>query len=85
MMVVRLTMVYSMVVCLIVHMMTSFKFWMTKNHKSFQESQKVKVQCSLKYLQNVKKIVLHQGFDHFNLPKVPHNGYKGATKDTKPK
>jgi hypothetical protein len=30
-------------------------------------------------------MALHQGLDHLNSPKVPHNGYKGATKDTKPK
>jgi hypothetical protein len=83
-MVVRSTMVCSMVICLIVHQMTSFKFWMTKNQKSLRVS-KVKVQCGLKYSQNVKKIALHQGLDHFNSPKVPHNGCKGATKDAKPK
>jgi hypothetical protein len=31
-----------------------------------------------------KKITFHQGFNHLNSPRVPHNGYKGATKNKKP-
>jgi hypothetical protein len=30
---------------------------------------------------NVKMIAFHQGFDHLNSPKVPHNGCKGEIKD----
>ncbi len=57
--------VCSIVVRLIVHSMT---FLMTKNQKSFQalivkiiRVRKVKVQCHPKYLQNVKKMAIHQG------------------------
>jgi hypothetical protein len=35
-MVIRPMVVCSMVVCPIVHLIASFKFWMTKNQKSFQ-------------------------------------------------
>jgi hypothetical protein len=38
-----------------------------------------------KFFAKYEKIAFHQGFDHLNSPKVPHNGCKGATKDTKPK
>ncbi len=91
-MIVYLIVVRLMVVYLIIQLKTSFKFWMTKNQKFFQALivetigiSKFKVQCDPKYSQNVKKIAFHQGLDHFNSPKVPHNGYKGTTKDTKPK
>jgi radical SAM superfamily enzyme len=73
-------------------LITSFEFWIIKNQKFFQtlllkklEFGKINVQFGPKYSQNVKKIALHQGFDHFNSSKVPHNGCKGETKNTKPK
>ncbi len=45
------------------------------------------IESILKGLQskNVRKVVFSQGLDHFNSPRVPCNGYKWATKDTKPK
>ncbi len=46
---------------------------------------KVMLECVLEFSQNVKKITIHQGLDHLNSPKVPRNGYKGATKNRKPK
>jgi len=60
------------------------KVFPNTNCKKQLETQKVKVQCGPKYSQNVKKIALHQGLDHFNSPQVPHNGCKEAIKDTNP-
>jgi hypothetical protein len=56
-----------------------------KKPKFFPRVSKIKVQCGLKYSQNVKKVAFHQGLDHFNSPKVPHNDCKGATKEAKSK
>jgi hypothetical protein len=46
---------------------------------------KSKVECVPNFSKNAKKIALHSKFDDLNPPDVPHNGCKGATKDTKPK
>ncbi len=92
-MVVRPIVVRSMVVYLIVHSMTSFKFWMTKNPKFFQELI-VKNNQSLEnsrfnVIQFFCKIQKRQPFTRDLItsthPKVPRNGCKWATKDTKPK
>jgi len=45
------------------------------------------IESILKGLQNKneRKVAFSQGLDHLNSPRVPCNGYKWATKDTKPK
>ncbi len=83
--------VHPMVICPIVYLMRSFKFWMIKNPKvslstnclNLLKYKKTKVECVLNFLQNAKNIAFRHGFDQFNSPMVSHNGCKGATKDTK--